>query len=345
MPSVPAATAPAASVSGSAAASAASAAAPTTAGEPGPFRVVGDAPVIPRVMVPHRGAILPGAVAVHDGTYHAWVIAFGDPPGTQEIHHLTSPDAVEWTEAADESLEALSDGLGNPGAMPTSVARAVGGWAMYFVGTLATERQGWDVWMATAPDPGGPWTRGDEPVLRRGPAGAWDAGGLDFPTVLRAGGPWTMVYSGQDPTRPEAGSIGLATSDDGITWTKHDDPATTDAGFAESDPVIEPGLCGAFDTRGMHQPRVLDLGERLVMTYAGWGVGDTESRLGLAESTDDGLAWRCLWPSPALDPAGLPDGFVHTQAAFVRDGRTALLVEWFADGGTDVWLAEAARLP
>jgi hypothetical protein len=258
---------------------------------------------------------------------------------------LTSPDAVAWTEAADESLEALSAGLGDPGAMPTSVLPAGGEWAMYFVGTLATERQGWEVWVATAPDPGGPWTRLEEPVLRRGPAGAWDAGGLDFPTVLRADGAWTMVYSGQDPTRPEAGSIGLATSDDGITWTKHDDPATTEPPLAESDPVIEPGLCGRFDARAVHQPRVVALDERLVMTYGGWGVSDTESRVGLAESNDQGLTWRCLLPSPALDPTGFPDGFVHTQAAFERDGRVALLVEWLTDGGTDVWLAEAQALP
>jgi hypothetical protein len=296
-------------------------------------------------MVPDRGAILPGAVAVHDATYHAWVIAFGDAPGTQEIHHLTSPDAVAWTEAPDESLEGLSEGLGNPGAMPTTVVRAGGEWVMYFVGTLATERQAWEVWRATAPAPGGPWTRLEEPVLRRGPAGAWDAGGLDFPAVLRADGAWTMLYSGQDPTRPEAGSIGLATSEDGITWSKHDNPATTDAGLAQSDPVIEPGLCGGFDTRAVHQPRVVVLGERLVMTYAGWRPGDTESRVGLAESTDGALTWRCLWPSSALDPAGLPDGFVHTQAAFQRDGRMALLVEWFTDGGTDVWLAEAQPVP
>jgi hypothetical protein len=38
----------------------------------------------------------------------------------------------------DDSLEALSDGLGNPGALPTNVFRDRAGWVMYFTGTLAS---------------------------------------------------------------------------------------------------------------------------------------------------------------------------------------------------------------
>jgi hypothetical protein len=272
-------------------------------------------------------------------------VAFDEAPGTQDIHHLTSPDAIAWTDVVDSSLEPLSEGLGNPGALPTSVVRDGEGWAMYLTGTLASERQGWEVWRATAASPNGPWTRSAAPVLRRGPAGAWDAGGLDFPTVLLVDDGWLMLYSGQDPTHPEAGSIGRATSPDGITWTKHDDAATRDPALAESDPVMEPGLCGGFDARAVHQPRFVPDGDRLVMAYAGWGNQDQRSRIGLAASDDRGVSWSCRWPGPALDTAGLPSGFVHTLAAFRRGERLALLVEWFAREGTDVWLAEAATLP
>lgn len=46
-----------------------------------------------------------------------------------------------------------------------------------------------------------------------------------------------------------------------------------------------------------------------------------------------------------LDTTGLPSGFVHTLLAFPRGDRLAVMVEWMAGGGTDVWLTEAEALP
>ena len=37
---------------------------------------------------------------------------------------------------------------------------------------------------------------------------------------------------------------GMATSADGTSWTKYDDPGTTEAPFAESDPVLQPSPPG-----------------------------------------------------------------------------------------------------
>jgi predicted GH43/DUF377 family glycosyl hydrolase len=320
--------------------------APGPSTEPGPFRLVGEAPVIPRSIVPDRTAILPAAVAFDDGMYHAWIVAFAAIPGTQDIHHLTSPDAVAWSVVEDGSLEALSDGLSDPGAFPTSVFADGDGWVMYYTGVLEPQREGWEVWRATAPGPNGPWTGGEQPVLRRGPAGAWDAGGLDFPSVTRTEDGYLMVYSGVNSLRRETGSIGLATSSDGIAWTKHDEPATTDPRRAESDPVVEPGLCGAFDARAVHQPRLVPEGDRLVLAYAGYaGALDSRASIGLAASQDGGRTWSCAWPSPALDETGLPPGDVHTLVAFPRGERLAVMVEWLTRGGTDVWLTEAEAVP
>ena len=124
---------------------------PTT-GSRAIFHIAGESPVIPRSIVPERGAILPGAVTVEsDGTYHAWIVAFGDPPGTQDIHHLTSLDGITWTLQLDDSLAGLSEGFGNPGALPTSVLETEDEWAMYLTATLETEADGWDIWRATAP--------------------------------------------------------------------------------------------------------------------------------------------------------------------------------------------------
>jgi hypothetical protein len=322
---------PATSPDSTAGASVAPSVAPSAAA-PGLFHVVGDAPVIPRAIVPNRGAILPAAVtAADDGTYHAWIVAFASTPGTQDIHHLTSPDGVAWTEVPDSSLQALSRGLGNPGAFPTSVFADGDGWVLYFTGTRATEREAWEIWRATAPGPGGPWTRLEAPVLRRGPA-AWDAGTLDFPSVHATAEGYVMFYSAVPTTNRETGAIGRATSKDGITWTK------------DGEPVIEPGLCGGFDSRATHQPRVIVHPDRLVMAYAGYaGVPGSLPGVGYADSTDGGVTWACEWPFQALDTAGLPSGQVHTVSAFQRGERVALLVEWLTNGGTDVWLAELGQ--
>jgi hypothetical protein len=302
--------------------------------------------VIERRIVPDRTAILPSAVTFHDGTYHAWIVAFTRVPGTQDIHHLTSPDAVAWTVAEDASLEALSDGLSDPGAFPTSVFADGDGWVMYYTGVLAPQREGWEVWRATAPGPDGPWKAGEEPVLRRGPAGAWDAGSLDFPSVVRTDAGYLMLYAGVSTIQRETGSIGLATSADGVTWTKRDDPTTTEAGHAESDPVARPGLCGVFDARAVQQPRVVPRGDRLVLAYAGYaGALESRASIGLAQSEDDGQTWTCAWRSPALDRTGLPPGDVHTLVAFPRGERLAVMVEWLTRGGTDVWLTEAEAVP
>jgi hypothetical protein len=293
------------------------------------FHISGDAPVIERSIVPDRGAILPGAVVVDaDGMYHAWVVAFADTPGTQDLHHLTSSDARTWTLQVDDSLAGLSNGLGNPGALPTSVVQVGDEWAMYLTGTLATEARGWDIWLATAPGLDGPWTRSEEPVVRRGDAGTWDAGGLDFPTVVVGEDGFTMFYSGIPSAETSEGSVGRAVSPDGLAWAK------------DEEPIIEPGLCGGFDDRAVHQPRVLPSANGYVMAYAGYaGPDNVRPDVGFANS-DDGSSWACAWHAPALDTSGLTGDGVHTIAAFMLGPEYALLVEWLSNDGTDVYLAE-----
>ena len=101
-------------------------------------------------------------------------------------------------------------------------------------------------------------------------------------------------------------------------------------------------LCGALDERSVQLPRLVPARGRLVLAYLGYGWPlDAQPTVLLAESPDEGRTWRCLTPNGALDPTGLPPGSIHTMAAFDRDGTPALLVEWLAEDGSDLWLAEA----
>lgn len=81
--------------------------------------------------------------------------------------------------------------------------------------------------------------------------------------------------------------IGLATSPDGVTWARHDDPATTRAPEAESDPVFTRGASGERDGLGVHQPRVALTPDGYVMLYH---ANSGATSYGIAASPD-GLTW------------------------------------------------------
>jgi hypothetical protein len=91
------------------------------------------------------------------------------------------------------------------------------------------------------------WTKDtlNNPVLDPGPSGAWDDGSVAIPSILFEGNTYHMWYAGRSSNQ----RIGYATSPDGITWEKYDDPTTTDPQFAESDPVLNPGQPGAWDEK------------------------------------------------------------------------------------------------
>ena len=62
-------------------------------------------------------------------------------------------------------------------------------------------------------------------VLRPGGAGTWDEKGAFNPAVIVRDGKWDMIYRGNSrpapPNGPIGSELGLATSTDGVRWTKH----------------------------------------------------------------------------------------------------------------------------
>jgi predicted GH43/DUF377 family glycosyl hydrolase len=151
------------------------------------------------------------------------------------------------------------------------------------------------------------WTVGPEPVLRRGPAGAWDAVDVLNPSVVERDGRFYNFYSGFD------GAIwhtGLAVSGDGHHWQK-----------LESNPVLSPrpdtweGRYMAANGTAVHDGR----------QFLYWYQAGEPAHLGLARSRD-GRNWErhgppVLGPGPAgtWDEAGVGDPYV------IRCGETYYL--------------------
>ena len=141
------------------------------------------------------------------------------------------------------------------------------------------------------------WTKdAGNPVLEPGPAGAWDEVAASVPSVLFDGSIYHMWYN---TINDNFESIGYSTSEDGITWEKYDNPATTDPPFSESDPVLSPGASESWDELGVFGPSVLLLDNTYHLWYMGVD-GSGNYAIGLATSTD-GIIWEKDLSNPVLE--------------------------------------------
>lgn len=143
------------------------------------------------------------------------------------------------------------------------------------------------------------WSKyGGNPVLTPGNPGDWDEGGILWPYVVKNGGVYEMWYDSN-------GQIGLATSPDGIVWTK-----------SASNPVLTTG----WDGVGVIGQSVLLEGS----TFRMWFRSGTGANLGIgyAESTD-GIVWTMPYSNPVLRPGApnmaievnYPHNWAHAYAA------------------------------
>jgi len=117
----------------------------------------------------------------------------------------------------------------------------------------------------------------------------WEGPGVSGPSALLTGGQVLLYYAA-------AGGIGLATSSDGLTFTKG------------SGPVLAPDPTMAWETTAPHAPTVAIFpdGSWHMLYGAGDSVGEATSA--------DGQTWArvatnpVLSPSPVVDPSTLPAG-------------------------------------
>lgn len=136
---------------------------------------------------------------------------------------------------------------------------------------------------------------------------AWDAAVSAGPAVVYTGEQFLMWYTGVDTAG--VARIGLATSADGVAWTKSD-----------ANPVFEPNP-GGWDPLGVQNPAVVKYND----VYHMWYSGTTEAgalAIGYATSSD-GVAWTRASEAPVLTPGepGTWDGIaVHTPTVVVEDG-------------------------
>jgi predicted GH43/DUF377 family glycosyl hydrolase len=281
----------------------------------------------------------PGAVFYHDGQFHMFRNGFRGWPASVQIGYLTSDDGITWTEQSPDPVLTTDEvPYAEVAALASSgMVMEDGTWVLYFYTWPRSAATGQTtIGRATAASPLGPWTVDPEPLLVAGSEGAWDDAGVLGGRVLPGDDGFVMYYSGANFRHPAYAGVGMATSEDGITWTKYDDPATTGGEFAESDPVFVEQVERTF----IHQPSVHVVDGQWVMFYRTAPVGQGDSGMSMRYAlSEDGIAWT----APADNAAWLRDtiaegtsGFWWTASAY-HDGTYYLYVEEGSMGGTNIY--------
>ena len=159
---------------------------------------------------------------------------------------------------------------------------------------------------------------GASPVLGPTPSTALDSDNVDDPALAKVGSTYVMWYSG---TAEDGGdpSIFIATSTDGVTWTRGNGGA----------PVLQ-GTPASFDQDGVYGADVVYDPADPLAPYRMWysGRSGVFGAIGYATS-QNGISWVKYpgygpYPLPVLShgPAGSADSFSAADPSVLKDGST-----------------------
>jgi hypothetical protein len=217
------------------------------------------------------------------------------------IGYASSSDGVNWTRSAANPVLQGTPGTWDELGLSIPVILKDGhSLHMWYLGGHGPD--GGKFGYASSTD-GIVWNRYPSPVFESVP-GTWYRDALLPGTVLKEGGIFKMWFSGsigslEASTPTTENSIGYATSPDGIHWTVYDDPATTNAPYDLSDPVVKHGAPGEWDVTSALAPSVIKTRCGYEMWYTGENLSTGQQNIGYAFSPD-GIHWTKDAQNPIL---------------------------------------------
>lgn len=285
----------------------------------------------------------PGAVITIDGR----LVMFrnGSLQSLWPTQYMTglheSETGLTWQPMDSPVFKSVDVPFSNIAAMVTGAVTEPGGSVSIYFYTHTALTPEYDIsyiGRAHASSLEGPYVAGETPVLRPGSKGMWDEFAVRHPSVIRTANGYLMAYTGINVGGER--TIGIATSTDGVTWTKYDDPATGGA-YAESDPVLMPEA-GAWDSKYLFDPSIVETQNGLVMAYRGGpGLSSYKNLIGLAQSAD-GLTWTRYERNPVFDASALNSNasLGHVTMAYFNNALH-LYMEIFVPParGSNIWVA------
>lgn len=253
--------------------------------------------------------------------------------------YATSSDGINWTKYEGNPIFEK----GAPGewddysvAIPY-VVRTDTLYQMWYTGS---RQDGiWQTGYATSKD-GINWTRHPEnPILPSGKQGDWDYGMAAGRNCFYENGLYYMYYCGN--SKPFHNfydmSFGLATSVDGIHWTKHPD-----------NPILEQGSSGDWDKDGLWIGQVFKEGHRYRMWYTGRLLPNPDEHFGYAEDfsnaahvdsvkvyPDNAIGGQNLWIGSYI--ANPHDEELTANAIILSNDGSIKDTVILSDGGDNHW--------
>jgi hypothetical protein len=278
------------------------------------------------------GYVFASRVVFHNGMFHMFYTGGEQPIELRPWHigYASSPDGFNWTKSETNPVLQLDPMLAGSGASTVVPLVTDEGWVLYI---SARQRLGFFpgnlILRATAPEPTGPWTVDEKPVIPLGVRREWDRDAMAVDSIVVTDAGYVLYYTA---TGAIFFGIGQAASTDGIAWQKYDDPATDEAKFAVSDPVFWiSGFADAWNGMLVSFPSVLQTEDGWEMFYFGAPLDQ------LGGETGRGTAWSVLHsgdfpvdpftPNYGVGYAVSEDGVIWTE---VGDGPVLTTPSTFA---------------
>ncbi|MBN2730548.1 MAG: T9SS type A sorting domain-containing protein [Bacteroidales bacterium] len=284
------------------------------------------------------------SVIMVDDTFRMYYSAVGGDMKCR-IGYAWSLDGINWTKHTDMVINTGFSGAWDSEWLDTpEIVKVDSGYLCYFYGdsigydTSLTHNEGAThsaIGVAYSPD-GINWTKSPaNPVFTRGNYGEWDGTWVESPAVLRDEntGELMMWYNGVDTTTWKI-QIGLATSSDGINWTKY-----------AGNPVLQDGNWGEYDDMWLGTPAVIYKTDHFEMWYSSAASADYNTathkfdtlRICFAYS-DDGVNWNKYAHNPLFNTGTTPyDSLIEhggpwaPDVVYIPDSSTYYL--WYEAAG------------
>ncbi len=163
------------------------------------------------------------------------------------------------------------------------------------------------------------WTKHGR-VLAPGQIGAWDSATVEVGSVFWNGTMFLMWYRGSNSTSVDTGAVGLATSKDGLLWTKY-----------SGNPILNPTAFGA-DQKYVASPYAFRYALRYTIWYTGRGATQPSSPSTsiLSATSNDGIHWLKSGTaalSPSTDTKAWDSGALYSPSV-IYDGTNFEL--WYS---------------